>query len=128
MALLSASLLAYGPALHGGLLWDDDAHVTRPELRSWHGLWRIWFELNATQQYYPLLHTAFWIQSQLWGDSVLGYHMVNVVLHFAAAVLAASILRRLAVAATSQALDGAAKILFVFSVALVASSLRLASE
>ena len=97
IALLAAVLLAYGPALHGGLLWDDDAHVTRPELRSWHGLWRIWFELGATQQYYPLLHTAFWIQWQLWGEATLGYHVVNVVLHVAAALLFAAMLRRLAV-------------------------------
>ncbi len=97
IALLAAVLLAYGPALHGGLLWDDDAHVTRPELRSWHGLWRIWFEVGATQQYYPLLHTAFWIQWQLWGEATLGYHVVNVVLHVAAALLFAGILRRLAV-------------------------------
>lgn len=97
VTLLVAVLLAYGPALHGGLLWDDDAHVTRPELRSWQGLWRIWFELDATQQYYPLLHTAFWIQWQLWGDNTLGYHLVNVVLHVAAAVLFAAVLRRLAI-------------------------------
>lgn len=97
LALLAAVLVAYGPALHGGFLWDDDAHVTRPGLRSWQGLRRIWFELDATQQYYPLLHTAFWIQWQLWGASTLGYHVVNVVLHVAAALLFASLLRRLAV-------------------------------
>lgn len=97
ITLLAAVLLAYAPALHGGLLWDDDAHVTRPELRSWQGLWRIWFELDATQQYYPLLHTAFWIQWQLWGDNTLGYHVLNVLLHVAAAVLFAVVLRRLAV-------------------------------
>jgi len=93
--LLAATLLAYGPALHGELLWDDDAHVTRPELRSWQGLGRIWFDLGATQQYYPLLHSAFWVQWQLWGDSTFGYHVVNVLLHVAAAVLGALLLRRL---------------------------------
>jgi tetratricopeptide (TPR) repeat protein len=95
--LLAVTLLAYGPALHGEFLWDDDAHVTRPELRSWQGLGRIWFELDATQQYYPLLHTVFWVQWHLWGDSTLGYHIVNVVLHVAAAVLGGLVLRRLEV-------------------------------
>ena len=32
------------------LVWDDDAHVTRPELRSLDGLARIWTRLDATQQ------------------------------------------------------------------------------
>lgn len=96
-ALLAAVLLAYFPALHGGLVWDDAAHVTAPALRSWAGLGRIWFELGATQQYYPLLHTAFWLEHRLWGDSVAGYHLVNVVLHAAAAWLAARVLHRLAI-------------------------------
>ena len=82
-ALFLATLLAYGPALHGGLVWDDSSHVTAPGLQNLHGLWRIWFELGATQQYYPLLHSAFWLEHRLWGDAVLGYHLTNVVLHAA---------------------------------------------
>ena len=96
-ALLIAVLLAYQPAWHGGIVWDDEAHVTRPELRSWHGLYRIWFDLGATQQYYPLLHSAFWVEHKLWGDATLGYHLVNILLHAAAALLVALVLRRLAV-------------------------------
>ncbi len=46
---------------------------------------------------YPLLHSAFWIEHQLWGNSVVGYHLVNVLLHAASAWLAYLILRRLAV-------------------------------
>ena len=79
------------------MLWDDDGHLTRPDLQSLHGLWRIWFELGATQQYYPLLHTAFWMEHRLWGDAVLGYHLTNVVLHAAAAGLVVMILRRLSI-------------------------------
>jgi tetratricopeptide (TPR) repeat protein len=93
--LLAAVLVAYLPALRGGFLWDDDAHVTKAALRSLHGLWRIWFEAGATQQYYPVLHTAFWIEHRLWGDSVLGYHLANVALHAAAAWLLVLILRGL---------------------------------
>jgi len=95
--LLGVTLLAYLPALHGGLLWDDDGHVTKPELRSLHGLERIWFEVGATQQYYPLLHSAFWLEHRLWGDAVVGYHLVNILLHVLAACLVVAILRRLAV-------------------------------
>jgi tetratricopeptide (TPR) repeat protein len=92
-----AILLVYQPAWRGEFIWDDDAHVTRPELRTWQGLYRIWFELGATQQYYPLLHSAFWVEHNLWGDAPLGYHLVNIFLHAAAVVLAALVLRRLAI-------------------------------
>jgi len=93
--LLAAVLLAYLPALGGGLLWDDDAHVTKAGLRSLHGLWRIWFEAGATQQYYPVLHSAFWAEHRAWGGAVLGYHLANVGLHAAAAWLLVLVLRRL---------------------------------
>jgi len=93
--LVAAVFLVYYPAWWGNLLWDDNAHVTQPELRSWEGLRRIWFELGATPQYYPLLHSFFWVQHQLWGSRTLGYHLVNIALHAAVAVLVALVLRRL---------------------------------
>jgi protein O-mannosyl-transferase len=46
--LTVAVLLAYQPAWHGGFVWDDNDHVTRPDLRSWQGLYRIWFDFGAT--------------------------------------------------------------------------------
>ena len=56
-----ATLLAYSPALRGRFIWDDDAYVTKAALRSWSGLGRIWIQLGATQQYYPVVHSAFWL-------------------------------------------------------------------
>ena len=94
--ILCATMVAYLPALGGSLLWDDASHVTRPDLRSLHGLWRIWFDLGATQQYYPLLHSAFWFEHSVWGDAVTGYHLVNVALHAVAACLVVRIARRMA--------------------------------
>ncbi len=90
-------LVAYLPALSGGFLWDDAGHVTRADLRSWAGLGRIWFEFGATQQFYPVLHSAFWVEYQLWGDATFGYHLLNVLLHASAACLFGLLLRRLAV-------------------------------
>jgi Flp pilus assembly protein TadD len=95
--LLGATLAAYLPALRAGFIWDDDGHVTRAGLRSVHGLWRIWFEPGATQQYYPFLHSAFWLEHRIWGDSPLGYHLTNVVLHALVAILLYHLLRRLSV-------------------------------
>lgn len=97
LALVAVTLTAYQPAWHGGLLWDDDGHLTRADLRPLGGLWRIWFEPGATQQYYPVLHSAFWLMQRLFGDHTLGYHLVNIVVHAASAFLLWMLLRRLAV-------------------------------
>jgi protein O-mannosyl-transferase len=97
VALLAAILLAYQPAWSGGFLWDDAAHLTRADLRSWHGLWRIWFDPGATQQHYPLVHSAFWLQQRLWGNDPTGYHLVTLLLHFGASALVALTLCKLAV-------------------------------
>jgi tetratricopeptide (TPR) repeat protein len=97
LLLLALTLAVYWPALLGDYVWDDDAHITKAALRSLDGLRRIWTELGATQQYYPLLHSAFWIEARLWGDAVLGYHLVNVVLHVIAACLVVTLCQRLAI-------------------------------
>ncbi len=93
--IFAVTLAAYSPVFRAGFIWDDAGHVTRPDLQSLHGLWRIWTEVGATQQYYPLLHTAFWFEHRLWGDAPLGYHLLNVLLHATAACLLALTLRRL---------------------------------
>lgn len=95
--IFGCALIAYWPALNGGLLWDDTGHITRADLRSVDGLGRIWFEIGATQQYYPLLHSAFWLEHKLWGDATLGYHLINLLQHATAAFLFGAVLRRLAV-------------------------------
>lgn len=95
-AIFALVFLAYSPALRGGLLWDDDAHVTKPALQSTAGLVRIWTEVGATQQYYPLLHSAFWLEHRLWGDAPTGYHVVNLLQHALAACLVVALMRRLA--------------------------------
>src|ERR1035438_8446847 len=97
LLLVLATLMAYQPAWHGQRLWDDEAHLTQPELRSLNGLARIWTDIGATQQYYRLSFTAFWAQHRLWGDSTLGYHLVNILLHCLSALLFLTILRRLEV-------------------------------
>jgi protein O-mannosyl-transferase len=90
-----ATVLAYLPSLTGDFIWNDSDYVTAPALRSLGGLVRIWTEVGATQQYYPLLHSAFWVQHLLFGDHPLGYHVVNLLLHAGSAVLFALVLRQL---------------------------------
>ncbi len=95
--LISIVALAYLPAWHGTRLWDDNGHLIPVELRSGAGLWRIWFDLGTTQQYYPVAYSLFWAQARLWGDHYIGYHLVSIALHASSAFLTLLILRRLAV-------------------------------
>jgi protein O-mannosyl-transferase len=90
-----AVLLCFARSLSGGFIWNDSEYVTRPELRSLAGLVRIWTEPGATEQYYPLLHSAFWIQHRLWGDNPWWYHFLTVMLHAGATLLFARLLLRL---------------------------------
>jgi Flp pilus assembly protein TadD len=94
-ALFVVAFITYGPSLHGLPLWDDDAHLTPPSLRTPDGLRQIWTDVGATQQYYPLVHSAFWVMYHLWGEDTTGYHVVNVGLHALSAFLLAVLLSRL---------------------------------
>jgi hypothetical protein len=70
-------LCVYAPSLGGNFVWDDDGHVTAPALRDLAGLGAIWSSPARTQRYYPLLHTAFWLEHRLWGNAPLGYRLAN---------------------------------------------------
>jgi tetratricopeptide (TPR) repeat protein len=95
-AIVLATLLAYFPALFGGFIWDDDLHITENyALRNSEGLEHIWFRLHATPQYYPLVHSTFWLEYHLWGLNPFGYHLVNILLHALAAILLWRVLRQI---------------------------------
>ena len=95
LLLVIVTMFAYLPAWNGTPIWDDDAHLTKPELRSLEGLAKIWTQPGATQQYYPLVHTLFWVEHRLWGDWPEGYHLLNILLHCASALLLVRIFRQL---------------------------------
>ncbi len=83
-----ATAAAYLPAIRAGFIWDDDDYVTQNEtLVDLPGLRRIWFERGAVPQYYPLVHTSFWIERHLWGMNPVAYHALNILLHALAAIL-----------------------------------------
>lgn len=99
LALLLACALAvaYAPVWNAGWVWDDAGHLTAPELRGLSGLARIWTEPRATQQYYPLLHSLFWLEDLVFGRTPLAYHLANLALHTFAALALWRLLARLAV-------------------------------
>jgi len=96
LALVAAVVVAYLPALRAGFVWNDNTYVTEnPTLDGVQGLRLIWADPYANEQYYPLVFTSFWVEKQLWGLHPFGYHLVNVLLHAASALLLWALLRRL---------------------------------
>jgi tetratricopeptide (TPR) repeat protein len=97
LLIVAGTILAYAPAWNGTPIWDDEKHLTSPDLQSLTGLYRIWMHPGTTPQYYPVTYTAFWIAHRLWGDATFGYHLLNIVLHAFSALILLRILRRLEV-------------------------------
>lgn len=96
LAILLATVASYLPAMRGKFIWDDDAYVSQnAQLRTPGGLERIWTDPGSTPQYYPVVHTTFWIEYRIWGASPAGYHAVNIVLHALSAMLLMGVLLRL---------------------------------
>jgi tetratricopeptide (TPR) repeat protein len=97
LGVVVATLLAYRPAWHGGLLWDDEGHLIPVALRSWEGLGGLWLDPSLSQQYYPVTSTVFWFLAQVGGDAPVVYHLTSILLHAAAAVLFTMLLTRLGI-------------------------------
>ena len=97
--LLGGLIVAvYWPSLGGGFLWDDDAYVTNnPLLTAPDGWRRIWFSAHFQSQFFPLTFTTLRLEHKLWGLNPLGYHLVNVLMHWTNVMLVWAALRKLAV-------------------------------
>jgi protein O-mannosyl-transferase len=98
--LTVAVVLAYQPVWHAGFVWDDDEFLTANptvksiDFKSADSLRQLWFT-TASLDYYPMTYTMWWLESRLWGNNPLGYHLVNVILHALSAVLLWRVLLRL---------------------------------
>jgi hypothetical protein len=86
--IVAVGLFLYAPALHGAFLWDDPQYVTaNPLLRNPAGLWKAWFVPGSVMEFYPLQETVLWLQWHAWGAEPFNYHLTNVLLHIASALL-----------------------------------------
>ena len=84
--LVLAVIMAYQPVWYAGFIWDDDAHLTaNPCIIGPLGLKEIW--TTSAADTCPLTFTTLWVEHALWGLAPLPYHLVNVLLHAACAVL-----------------------------------------
>lgn len=95
--LVLATLVVYLRVLQAGFIWDDDQHLTtNPCIVGPLGLREIWTTHRA--RICPLTLTTFWVEHAFWGLNPLPYHVVNVVVHSASAVLLWRLLKQLGIA------------------------------
>lgn len=98
VALLVIAIgLAYGPALHGWFIFDDELYLTKaPHIQGPDGLYRIWCTSEASD-YYPVTNTSLWLEWQLWGMNPTGYHATNLAMHIVGCLLLWVLLRKLCI-------------------------------
>jgi protein O-mannosyl-transferase len=96
LILMLSVALTYTTVWRAGFIWDDDNHLTaNPCIVGPLGLKEIWTTRAA--DICPLVFTTFAAEHALWGLDPLPYHLVNVLLHGACAVLLWRVLRSLRV-------------------------------
>jgi protein O-mannosyl-transferase len=84
--LVIAVFLAYQPAWNGSFVWDDDTHLVNNPVLSPGGLAETWTP-GSYINYWPLTFSVYRLEYELWGLNPLGFHLVNIALHAAAALL-----------------------------------------
>ncbi len=98
LLIASLALLVYLPAMDGDFILDDDAYLTNSLLiASPDGWYRLWITTQPTMDYYPVSNTTLWIEWRLWKSNPTGYHITNLLLHIASAILLWLVLQQLAI-------------------------------
>jgi Flp pilus assembly protein TadD len=89
LALLTISILPYAGSWNGEFLWDDNSAILDSELiKDSSGWWKIWIAPPPSHpDYFPLTTLSFWTEWRVWGDSPVGYRVVNTLLHAASVLM-----------------------------------------
>lgn len=88
LLIAAAGFWVFAPALRGDWLMDDDLYLTQNALlHDPARLWKIWFAPGSLIEYYPIEASVQTIQWRLWHMDTLGYHLTNLILHIAGALL-----------------------------------------
>ena len=96
LLLIVFVFIAYAQVFRADFIWDDESHLTRnPCVVGPLGLKEIWTTTQAV--YYPLVLTTFWALHKFFGLNPLPYHLLNIFLHVASAILLWRILQILRV-------------------------------
>lgn len=87
VAIVALAIVPMLPSLSSEVLWDDPVFITEHPLLPdvAHGLRRIWTG-EYIHDYYPLTHTVLWLEYRLWGPSILGFRVANLLWHAAGAL------------------------------------------
>jgi len=87
LILFGLALFIYGLGIGREFLFDDIIYIAQnPLLRRTDAFRVFWFTSEAFN-YYPLFWSLLRIQWILWGDHAMGYHLVNLLVHGANAIL-----------------------------------------
>ncbi|MCH2112191.1 MAG: hypothetical protein MK213_04975 [Planctomycetes bacterium] len=102
LALITLIFLAFSSSIPNEWIWDDNDYVTEnPVLTEPGGLGDIWTERDSIPQWYPLVHTTFWLEAHGPGRDAEGnlrpwvFHLTNVLLHIAGALFLLKLLVQL---------------------------------
>jgi tetratricopeptide (TPR) repeat protein len=101
LLIAAVTVAVYWPVGRNFFVWDDDRYIEgNVQLLHPAGLAHIWSDVNlrgtdAVDQYYPLTFTTFWFEYHFFGARPVAYHVDNVILHLAGAMVLWRILVRL---------------------------------
>lgn len=84
-------MAAFGLTIAGSFHFDDYSLFSDPAITSPAGWYEVWRPLQTR----PLTWLTFWLNYQTGGTNPVGYHLVNLALHLAAALLVLATARRL---------------------------------
>jgi hypothetical protein len=96
---LALVFAAFSPALVSSFHFDDYYMLADPVVTSPSGWWEV-FRLERTR---PLTYLTFWGNYAIGGERPFDYHLVNLLLHLAAALLAWQVFHRVLPAAAAIA-------------------------